>query len=293
LLFQQKEVDMTASRLMERRKASSPLWRVWVAVLGILLVGLPITPARAQLTVEPGWDLFTTAPGTTFGGVPFTGVPLGNFDFGPPIGVQATGNTDTIVERQAQASVPGPVVPPSQTAAPIPIEMVALQLVSTVPTDFGLGIGFYFITLQSARGGPASVGQMTITFDNMNVPGPPQPQNGTFDSFIDVFFDVRLGALNGPIALSSNLPLTSDDTPWSHFPAPGELLINGVNDFLNGNNRLGDFHPIGVVEESHPSGAQHHATVTILAAAPEPGSFGFLLLGIGVAGAGVVRRLKS
>jgi hypothetical protein len=51
-----------------------------------------------------GHDLFATQPGTQVnlglaGIQPFVGVPLGSFDFG--MGLGATFNTDTIVQRQA------------------------------------------------------------------------------------------------------------------------------------------------------------------------------------------------
>lgn len=273
-----------------RRTGQPRRWlSVMMALFAILVV--PMTQARAQLSVLPGWDLWTTTAGTTFAGVPFVGVPLVTFDFGGPIGVQNVGATDTIVQRLAPAVVPGPV-PPTQAAPPIRIEMVALQLMSAVPVDFGLGVGIHYITLQSARGGPASVGEMIIRFDNTNVPPPVQPQNGTFDSFFDVFFDVRLGGLNGPIALSDMLPLSSQGNAWSHFPDPNELLINGVNNLLNGQNRLGDFHPIGTVDEAHPTGAHHVVEVTSLSAAPEPGSVVFLIVGLGLLGTPLLRLRK-
>jgi hypothetical protein len=252
---------------------------------------LPATEARAQLSVLPGFDLWTTAPGTSFMGVPFTGVPLGTFDFGGAVGIQPTGTTDTIIQRLGTATVPGPTLPPAQLAPTIPIEMVALQLMATVPSDFGLGIGTYFITLQSARGGPASPGTMDITFDNTDVPGPPQPPNGTFDSTILVNFDVRLGSLVGPIAMSSSLPLSSIDTVWSHFPDPNQLLINGANNLLNGADHLGDFFP-GPLAEIHPGVGVHQVgpSGSLAIGAPEPGSLGLLILGIGSFGARVIRR---
>lgn len=275
---------MDSYRLIARTGKMARWLTVLVAVFAILV--LPATQVRAQLSVLPGWDLWTTAPGTSFAGVPFVGVPLGTFDFGGAIGVQNVGNTDTIVQRLETASVlPGPL---PQTADPISIELVALQMMSAIPVDFGLGVGTYFITLQSARGGPASTGEMSITFNNTNVPPPPQPQNGTFSSFFDVFFDIRLGSLDGPIALSDNLRLSSADNPWSHFPDPNDLLIDGVNNLLNQNNQLGDFHPIGLVTETHPTGAQHIVTGT--AVAPEPGSLAFLILVVGMLTSICLRR---
>src|SRR3989442_924336 len=88
-----------------------------VVCLGLLAALAAPSVSRAENKVALGWDLLETQPGTTFGGVPFTGVPLGSFNFGGSIGVQPTGNTDTIVQRQSLAMGP-----------PIPVELVALHL---------------------------------------------------------------------------------------------------------------------------------------------------------------------
>jgi hypothetical protein len=245
-------------------------------VLGLLAVLVGVTsPVFAGPTVDEGWDLFLTVAPTTFGGVPFVGVPLGSFDFGG--GPIPTLTTDTIVERLAQATVGSPS---------ISTELVALHLMSAAPTNFGLGVGFYFITLQSERGGPASPGRMTI--NGLAAEGTP---HGTFDSFFDVFFDVRLGSTSGPIALSDTLLLTQEGTPWGHIPPPGALEIPGVNTFLNGTNRDADFWPIGSVPEQHPTGALHTVVFT---PNPTPGPAGLVLLGIGLlAAAGYEGRRRA
>ena len=235
-----------------------------IATVSVVLAGLAFTqPSRATAVVFSGWDLLVTQPGTTFGGAPFQGVPLGTFNFGS--GLQGVGNADTIVHRLAPAV--GPV-------GVIPIELAALHLMSVIPVNFGLGLGSYFITLQSERGGPASAGQMTINFGPEGIP------HGTFNSFFDVFFDIRLGSLTGPIALSDSLRLSSSGTPWSHDAAPGAILINGVNRNLNGSNSGNDFHPIGSIDESHPTGARHVARDA--SSVPDAGpSVGLLLVSLG------------
>ena len=225
--------------------------------LAALALGAASPLAQADPIIDQGWDYLLTDPtGTSFAGVAFQGVPLNVFDFGPPYGVQPVGDTDTIVHRLAPVTVP---VTPG-TAAPIPIELVSLNLRSVSQTDFGAGLGYYYISLQSARGGPASVGQMTITFDD--------PDSGTFGSFFDVYFDIRFGALNGPIVLSSNLLLSSTGSPWSRTPPAGAVLVDGVNNRLNGVDTSADFWP-GRIVETHPTGAQHTASST-----PAPGAAG-------------------
>lgn len=212
------------------------------AISIVLLVGL-VTPSvsRATSVVLSGWDLLQTQPGTTFAGAAFQGVPLVTFNFAG--GSQNVGNTDTIVHRLAPAGGP---------SESIPIELAALQLQSVNPIDLGFGLDNYYITLQSMRGGPQSIGNMTINF------GPEGNPHGTFDSFFDVFFDVRIGSLSGPIVLTDLLSLTSTGTLWSHEPSPGALLIDGVNFNLNGIDIDNDFHP-STIHETHPSGAVHNA----------------------------------
>ncbi len=214
-------------------------------VIAWALSALGAASLMAQ-NVLPGFDLLQTQSGTTFAGVPFVGVPLNTYNFGGTIGVRNVGNADTIVQRLQTANAPSQI---------IPIQMVALQLMSAVPVDFGLGLGFYFITLQSVRGGPATTGQMTINF------GP-----NTFSSFFDVFFDVRLGSLNGPIALSTDLVLTNTSTMWTRTPPTGAAIIDGVNHNLNGTSTASDFWPVGPFTEQHPTGAIH---VVNTATAPE------------------------
>jgi hypothetical protein len=221
-----------------------------------------------------GSDYLQTAAGTTFAGFPFAGVPIG------------PGGADTIVRRPFDAVLPG--IPGGVT---VPIELVALQLVSVQPIDLGAGLDHYYITLQSVRGGPASTGSMTIQMQILddNLPGTPQ---GTFDSFFDVFFDIRIGSLNGPIVNSQVLTLTSQGTPWDANPSPLDLLVNGLagdaaaNWHTNKGTGQLDFFP-GPISESHPSGAVHNAT---LASIPEPGTFGLMLAGLAALGACFARR---
>jgi hypothetical protein len=137
--------------------------------------------------------------------------------------------------------------------------MDALELESATPTTLGgVGpLGFYFITLQSTDNtGPASTGSMTINF------GP-----NTFTSSLDVFFDVHFGALNGPIVYASDLVLSSASTAWGNV-APGDaLLINGVDNLLNGTTTANDFWPAGTYSQTSASLTQDVAAAS---AVPEP-----------------------
>jgi hypothetical protein len=217
-----------------------------LAALGLLIGVLHPTPSRAD-AVAAGYDLFSTdASGTTFEGANFQGVPLGTYNFGGMIGVQNVGNTDTIVQRLSDVTTPGTTM----------LVMDALQLETVAPTSLGGGpVGNYFITLQSTDGtGPASVGSMTINS------GP-----NTFSSTLDVYFDVHFGSLNGAIVAQSNFILTSADTTWSHNAPAGSLLINGVNNLLDGTDTSQDFWPTPFTETE--SGATHTVDP---ASVPEP-----------------------
>src|SRR3974377_180093 len=102
-----------------------------------------------------------------------------------------------------------------------------MQLASVVTVDLGAGMGTHYITLQSARNGTLSLGQMTITYGNLDN-GLPSGPEGTATSFFDVFFDVRFGALNGPIVAASDMVMTSSGVPWDANPMLGTLLVNGL-----------------------------------------------------------------
>ncbi len=188
-----------------------------------IALGLGVATSRASI-VSAGFDLFDTiAADTNFPGLGnLMGVPLGTFNFGGTVGVQNTGSTDTILQRLASATVASP----PGTAPAINIQVAALQLETVAPVNFmGDGLANYFITLQSTHGGPASNGTETITFASNN--------GGTFNSSLDLFFDIRMGSLTGPIVESTDVVLTNSGTAWGRTPPAGAVLINGANNLLD------------------------------------------------------------
>lgn len=242
-----------------------------VLLLGLLFLVVSQTGLAAVFDVLKGSDFLTTQAGTVFAGVAFNGVPVG------------PGSTDTIVQRLDDVVLGTGTGGSGMTR----LVMTQLALVSAAPTNFGLGTGFYYITLQSARQGQATTGLMTInlTAGDDHVPTGPE---GTFTSFFDVFFDIRLGSLSGPIALSMDLPLsTSSPVPWdanpSPPPTPGDLIVSGLKGDVTVNfhtNKIQnvdindmDFFPVGVFQETEPNGAIHAVTVT---PTPEPGTLGLI-----------------
>ena len=248
----------------------------------LLFAAFPGT-IRADNIVLAGFDLFITQPGTQVnlgpaGIVALRGVPLGTFNFGS--GPVATFNTDTIVQRLGNATVASPSVP---------IQLVALQLMTENEINLGAGTGFYFVTLQSARGGPASLGMITI--NGLGAEPAPGLPHGTFDSFFDVFYDIRFGSLDGPIVFSGSDHIMSFGNFWGHFPEPGDLEIPGVNTFLNGVNRQNDFFPLTdqctkVIMENGTTVIHNVCPAEI----PEPATI--FLLGPGLAGVAIKMRQR-
>lgn len=203
-------------------------------VLCVLLAGILslTTQAFSTATVAPGFSLFETGPGSLFFGYEFEGVPIEEFDFDDTDGdddLVDTGSTDTIIKRI------DPATGDDGDTVSIDIEMVALSLKSVSPIDLAPIINpgqlhTYFITLQEAH---KSMGTLDITFTDS--------LQGVFSSVINVFFDIRIGAIDGTIVGSDSIVLSSTNTPWSRTPIPGSVQLSDVNLNLNGSNSTEDF----------------------------------------------------
>ncbi|MHB8636830.1 MAG: hypothetical protein ACYC96_10210 [Fimbriimonadaceae bacterium] len=227
--------------------------------LVILVAALPAC-APAQLSVDPGWDLFQTDPSyTSFMGTNFQGVPLTNFDFGGTIGIQPVSSTDTIVQRTDLASVAT-----AGDTAIVNAKIVALQLKSVIPTTLGgtQALDTYFLTLDP---NDASTGTQSITFLSAN--------GGTFDSSLSFTFDILKGSLTGPVVATDALTLTSSGTPWGRNPPTGAVTIVGVNQNLNGTDNGADFWTFGAPTQT-----------------PEPFTVGLGIAGFALA---VRRRMRA
>ena len=237
---------------------------------GLFCLGFSQPGFAAVFDVLSGSDYFVTQPGTAFNGVPFIGVPVG------------PGGSDTIVERTSGVNLGTG----SGGTGTTPLVMTQLELVSAVPTNFGLGVGFYYITLQSNRagGGTASTGTMTINLTAGDDHTPAVPE-GTFSSSLDVFFDIRFGTATGPIAQSTDLVLTNSGTSWDANPAPTDFLVPGLKGDVTANLHTNktqnvdvndmDFFPVSSFSESAGSNT-HVVSNTPNNQTPEPGTMALL-----------------
>jgi hypothetical protein len=154
------------------------------------------------------------------------GMPLGRPYLGPgPVDV---GPADIILRRIAPAVNPG-----TQTGrVTIPIELVALELVSREPVDlapFGRsGSDRVFLSLRSYPGlqpdllalGPPAEGQMTLDF-NLRA----------FEAFFNVLFELRAGSPTGPLLYSAGDRIeTTMPVPWSAEARLDAWLLPGLNE---------------------------------------------------------------
>jgi len=233
--------------------------------LAIFAATRMLAETRADtVSVAVGYDLFeSVGNASNFPGLgSLMGVPIGNYNFGGAIGLQNVGNTDTIIQRLQAATVtaPGAITYPV-TAPTIGLSVAALQLETTQPVNFGgFGLDNYFVTLTPTV---ASTGTMDITFASA--------AGGTFASTLDLNLDIHKGSLNGAVVDSlTNIVLTNSGAGWGRIAPPDAVLINGVNNLLDGNDTNQDFWPVPPVMETHPGGGVH---VVTNASIPEPSTW--------------------
>jgi hypothetical protein len=244
-------------------------------------------------SISIGTDYFQTQAGTWFN----FGTPFGVVDFkGVPIG---PGNTDTIVQRQK-----GSALTPGGAAVTVNTQLTNLSLESTAPLTLGTDSYNAFVTLD-----PANLANDTGTLQvSLNAAG----TGGTFDSTLNVYFDVTFQQVGGPPSpiptIDGYQQLTSaSPTDWSTTPpASGAWLVSGTDDGFsddqNANIHTGldpgelDFWPgvdpsngqVVPIAETHPF-ISHIVDPT---PTPEPGPGSLLLLATGFLGLGILGRKR-
>lgn len=263
-----------------RARLAAAAAAIWLALAG---------PVAAD-NVLAGFDLFVTpAPtqGTSSWNFAVIPLPAGFFDpgsdpfagvvqfQGEPLGIPAgPWPADTIVERQSTAILPGP--PSSDT---VPIELVALNLVSCNPITVTYGLGSpelwdVRMTLTNTSGGA-----MGITHS--------VPDGGTFTSSLVIqplFTFTRHGDLAERSTNRIDNLTQASAVQWSHTAPVGAVTAPGTSNFFPG-GEPGD--PSGPIQQFRYLGGQFTWDLR-LAAVPEPGSLP--MLGAGVALLAAMRR---
>lgn len=233
-----------------------------LALAGLCGVLFLQTSIRADV-VDPGFNLLTTDPTTSIGGVNWAGDPLGMYNFGGSNGVLNVGLTDTIVQREGT----------SGDGQMVPAQINAMQLESTT-ASFGGQYGFFTLDPNYTSGGT-----MTINAD------------GTYTTEFSIYYDIHIGSLSGPITGNGELTDMAGSGTWSHTASPSQLTIPGVNYDLNDIDTSSNF----VWPPDEEPVLFHGQTDTIvqrMTSTPEPGTL--TLLGLGLAAVGVrIRRRRQ
>src|SRR5882672_6564340 len=265
--------------------------RVTTPFLTILLVlGFSMAVSAADIdptvpSVALGSDYFATQPGTHFnfgggiGDVNLLGLPIG------PL------NTDTIIQRKADAVLGG---------AAIPIQMVALSLKSAAPVNVGGSFFDVFITLD-----PANLANDTGT---MSMAGN-TTTGGTFSSALNVFFQAHFAPTGAGSAFDvfNQVNLTSSGTAWGPTAPAGAVIVNGPDDgtaadqqankhsglictAATGACEVDFFLPTSGTTLTESTSTGNEAHIVRLAQTPEPGTM--LLLGSALVALGLKLKLR-
>ncbi|MCF7962862.1 MAG: PEP-CTERM sorting domain-containing protein [Pirellula sp.] len=272
-----------------RKRDNVMLLRLSNLICGLMItMGLVLQPSSASggfVTILPGYDLLVTESacynfGAPFGLVPFVGVPIGTYDFGS--GSAIIGATDTIVRRLDSVTLA------DGECKTINIAMTALSLRSRDQIDwssFGGIANEYVKTVGVVDQGST----MTICNDFVGL-------CATFDSTIKISFQLQ-GVTSGAVASFGTKTFSMVGAgSWHQIPGTPSLpnlpvLINGVNNNLNGLDHSNDFFT-DLSQHILPDGGKHSTVDVNGVVCPEPTSMFSIGLACMAVGGGFARRRR-
>jgi len=178
-------------------------------------------PPPTPSTVQPGFDLFVTVPGTE--------IDLGSIIPGAGIvpleGVPFLPDTDTIVERSGLSCCEN-----LGDSGIVDIELVALSLRSIDPIDIGGSLFDLEIFAGDRFGIPQPHGEMTINRDN--------PDGGSFSSTLPVDAKLIFTQVGNPgnsfESEFSDVFVTDPDGTWSNIPRFDSCNTDSAGGFFPG-----------------------------------------------------------
>ncbi len=237
-----------------------------LVALVVIAVGAP-TRAIAQVVIAPGIDVFSTPSGGKTaedfgptpippgffgpGSDPFTGIVVYE---GAPLGGMIPFPIDTIVQRRAAASLPGP-----GSSATVPIEIVALSLMSTTPITVTYGGGNpEQWTVQACLSSSVTQPQGGMTIQAGACPG----EGGTFIASLPVCPRLVFRRIGGP-------PAQQQFDPCAAGMGPVVLQT------MNGHWLDAAFPPLGLIQLPPGVAVNHDCNPATPDKGPLPGTSNF------------------
>ncbi|GBF81295.1 hypothetical protein [Aphanothece sacrum] len=284
------EKALALSKTVQRKNLAQKLFSFGAVIFSAVAFISVVKPANA-VDIQRGRDYSRSpAGGTVFTfdpaalglpGSPFT-VPLQ----GKPV-AGFPGNTDTLVERQADCTFVG-------GECTVPMEALALAVESINPVNVAGTLYNVLVTLDRRDANGDGV------VDNRTLGGINLRQNGTFSSFLGIRYKADFTPVSGGSTLTTfgGFDVRQDEAEWSNTPPPDAVLVRGPNGdpLANCHTASGpcsntDFFAITPVRLRTNSPAPQLHTVVPATSVPEANA-NLGLLACGLLGASSLLKLK-